>query len=77
MTDVIEVFLGNIRCALHRFEPKPGDVFVLMVKGELTDEQRSRIQSEWAKHIPYDLKVGVLVDADGDSMTIELQAAEQ
>ena len=64
MTDAIELFLGDIKCALHRFEPKPGDVFVLTIAGELPEEMVTRIQSEWTKRIPYDVKVAVLTNMD-------------
>ena len=62
MTDVIDVFLDDVKCALHRFEPKPGDVFVLTFPGEISHEQATRIWRQWKERIPYDAKVICISD---------------
>jgi hypothetical protein len=52
MTDAVEMFLGNLKCTLQRFEPKPGDVFVLTFPFEVPLEQIQRIQSQWGETYP-------------------------
>jgi hypothetical protein len=61
MADTIDVFLGEIKCALHRFQPKPGDVFVITVPGEITEETVRQIKSTWKRNIPdFDVNVCIL-----------------
>jgi hypothetical protein len=60
MRDVVEVFLGEVKCALERFQPKPGDVFVLTVPGEISLEEERRIKTDWVKRFPGNEVVVVL-----------------
>jgi hypothetical protein len=74
MTDTIDVFLGEMRCALHRFQPKPGDVFILTVPGELSAEHAKLIEAGWKRNFPdSDLKLCILAGG----ATVELAPAAQ
>jgi len=70
MTDTVKLFLDDIECALQRFEPKPGDVFVLTIRDEVSLEQQARLVADWKKRIPFDVEVVVVT---GD-VSVELQS---
>jgi hypothetical protein len=52
MTDTVEISLGELKCTLQRFEPKPGDVFVLTIPDEVSSELQEYLKSGWEKGIP-------------------------
>jgi hypothetical protein len=60
MTDAVEIFLGDIKCELQRFEPKPGDMFALVFPDEVPLELANRLKYEWDKYFPaYKIKMAV------------------
>src|SRR4029077_14946050 len=46
MRNAVDVFLGDVKCQLQRFEPKPGDVFVLTFPDEIPLEVAKRMRSD-------------------------------
>jgi hypothetical protein len=57
MTDAVELFIGDLKCELQRFEPKPGNFFVLTFPLVVSPEEVERIQSQWKELSPYKLAI--------------------
>jgi hypothetical protein len=53
MPDIVKIFLGELKCTLQRFEPKPGDVFVLTIPEDgISGELAEHLKSGWEKGFP-------------------------
>jgi hypothetical protein len=59
MKDVVEIFMGDLKCELERFSPKPGDVFVLTIPDEISWELVDQLRSR-AKDLFPNNKVAVI-----------------
>jgi Ni,Fe-hydrogenase III small subunit len=65
MTDIIDIFLGDLKCALQRFEPNDDDVFVLTVPGPISIEDEERIKQAFEQRMHHK----VIVLGDGATLT--------
>lgn len=73
MTDAVDIFLGDMKGVLHRFNPQPGDVFVLTFTEEISVEVEERLRSYWMKNFPNnEMKISVVTYCE----KIELIPAE-
>ena len=69
MADSVDIFLGELKCKLQLFHPKPGDVFVLTVPEMLSFREEENLRERLGKLFP---ETGMLVVIGA---TIELQEA--
>jgi hypothetical protein len=70
MADSVDIFLGEIKCKLQLFHPKPGDVFVLTIPGEISFEEEKQMRAVLARQFP-ETRMLVVVGAT----TIDIQEA--
>jgi hypothetical protein len=69
MKDAVEIFMGDLKCELERFNPKPGDVFVLTVPDEVSLALVDRLKS-FGKDLFPNNKVAVITGG----MRVELES---